>query len=287
MKRRQFIQTAALASATMALPSFSLIEKKAIGLQLYTLRDVIKADVKGVLKQVSDIGYKKVETFGYRDGMLFGLKSKEFSDLVKGLGMQMPSGHYGTGQTNTDAKGTLSNDWERAVSDAKEAGQDYMIIAYLDKNERKSLDDYKKACALINKGAEICKKYGVRIGYHNHAFEFDKLEDQLPFDLMLKELDPKSVSMEMDIYWIVAAGQDPLSYFSKYPGRFEQWHIKDMDKTDTKRNANVGTGSIDFKAIFAKASLSGMKNFYIEHDSFPGTSMESVREGFNNLTKIV
>ena len=121
MKRRQFIRTAALAaSATITLPSFSWIEKKSIGLQLYTLRDVIKSDVKGILKQVSDIGYKKLETFGYNDGMLFGMKSKEFSDLVKGMGMQMPSGHYGTGQTNAAAKGTLSNDWERAVADAKD-----------------------------------------------------------------------------------------------------------------------------------------------------------------------
>ncbi len=296
MKRRQFIQTSAMAaSAAMMLPTFSFpkgipgLDQGAVGLQLYTLREALKvpSNVKDILKQVSDFGYKKIETFGYNDGLLFGMKSKEFSDVVKGVGMKITSGHYGTGQTNAARKGTLVNDWERAVSDAKEAGQDYMIIAYLDQGERKSLDDYKKVCALINQSAEVCKKYGLSLGYHNHAFEFDKFDNEVPFDTMLKELDPTLVSMEMDLYWIIYAGQDPLQYFSKYPGRFEQWHVKDMDKTDRKRNANVGTGSIDFKSIFAKAPQSGLKNFYIEHDTFSGSPVDSVREGIQNLRKIV
>lgn len=288
MKRRQFIQTTALAASTaMVMPSFSFIEKKVIGLQLYTLRDVILSDVKGIIKQVSDFGYKKIETYGYNDGMLFGMKSKEFSDLVKSVGMKITSGHYGTGQSNTSKIGTLVNNWEKAVADAKEAGQEFMIIAFLDKTERKSLDDYKRVCELINKKAELCKQYGIRIGYHNHAFEFEKIDNQVPFDLMLKELDPKLVSMEMDLYWIVAGEQDPLQYFSKYPGRFEQWHVKDMDKVDRKLNPIVGTGTIDFKAIFAKAAQSGMKNFYIEHDTFSGPAIDCAREDFKNLNKIV
>ena len=288
MKRRQFIQTSIVtASAAMVMSSFSFVEKKLIGLQLYTLRDVIRSDVKGILKQVSDFGYKKIETYGYNDGMLFGMKSKELADLVKDLGMRITSGHYGTGQSKPDAKGTLVNDWEKAVADAKEAGQEYMIIAYLDKTERKSLDDYEKVCELINKKAEVCKQYGVRLGYHNHAFEFDKIDDQVPYDLMLKEFDSKLVSLEVDLYWMVAGGQDPLQYFSKYPGRFEQWHVKDMDKTDRKLNPIVGTGSIDFKAIFAKAAQSGMKNFYIEHDTFSGPPIDCARDDFKNLNKIV
>ena len=290
MKRRQFIQTSVLAaSAAMVAPSFSFVEKRTVGLQLYTLRDVIKSDVKGIMKQVSDFGYKKIETFGYNDGMLFGMKSKEFSDLVASLGMKITSGHYGTGQTKPDVKGTMINGWEKAVADAKEAGQEYMIIAFLQNDERKTLDDYKKVCGMMNKAAEVCKNYGIRFGYHNHAFEFDKLDNQVPFDVMLQQLDPKLVSMEMDIYWTVAAGQDPLKYFSNYPGRFDQWHIKDMDKADPKRNAVVGTGSIDFKSYFAKAAEAGLKNFYIEHDTFPTgvTSIDAVREGIKNLNTII
>jgi len=290
MKRREFIQTSVLAaSAAVVAPSFSFVEKKTVGLQLYTLRDVIKSDVKGILKQVSDFGYTKIETFGYSDGMLFGMKSKEFSDLVASLGMKMTSGHYGTGQTRPDAKGTMTNGWEKAVADAKEAGQEYMIIAYLQNEERKTLDDYKKVCGMMNKAAEVCKNYGVRFGYHNHAFEFDKLDNQVPFDVMLQQLDPNLVSMEMDIYWTVAAGQDPLKYFNKFPGRFDQWHVKDMDKADSKKNSIVGNGSIDFKSYFAKASLAGLKNFYIEHDTFPAgvSSIDAVRDGIKNLNAII
>ena len=287
MKRRAFIENTLMAVSAAAIsPAFSLMEKRAVGLQLYTLRDVIKTDVKGIMKQVSDFGYKKIETYGYSNGMLFDMKASEFSDLVKGLGMQITSGHYGTGQSNPAAKGTLVNGWEQAVADAKAAGQHFMIIAYLDKSERGTLDDYKKVCDLINKQAEVCKSYGVRLGYHNHAFEFDKIDNQVPYDLMLQRLDPKLVSMEMDLYWTIFAGQDPLKYFAKYPGRFQQWHIKDMDKTDRKKNCTVGTGSIDFKAIFAKAAQSGMVNFYLEHDTFSLSPIEHVKEGFVNLAKI-
>ena len=290
MKRRQFLQTSVMAaSAAMITPSFTVVEKKAVGLQLYTLRDILKTDVKGIMKQVSDFGYKKIETFGYNDGMLFGMKSKEFSELVSGLGMKLTSGHYGTGQTKPESIGTLVNGWEKAVSDAKEAGQDYMVIAYLQADERKTLDDYKKVCGMMNKGAEVCKKYGIQFSYHNHAFEFDKLDNQVPFDVMLQELDPKLVTMEMDIYWTVAAKQDPLAYFSKFPGRFDQWHIKDMDKVDSKKNSVVGNGSIDFKAYFAKAKEAGLKNFYIEHDTFPTgvTSIDAARDDIKNLNKII
>lgn len=286
MKRREFIQTSSLALAALALPSFTLADKKKIGLQLYSLRDVVFKDPKGTLKNVADFGYKELETFGYSDGKLFGMPVKEFGDYVKSLGMEIPSGHYSTGQSRPEAKGTLVNDWERAVADAKSIGQEYMIIAYLDQSERKSLDDYKKVCEMINKNAEICKQYGIRIGYHNHEFEFVKIDDQVPYDLMLAELDPKNVSMELDLYWTQFAQVNPLDYFAKYPGRFEQWHVKDMDKTDPKKQVDVGTGRIDFKSLFAKAKQSGLKHFYIEQEQYPGTSTESIKQSILNFKKI-
>ncbi len=279
MKRREFIQASALAMAgTMALPAFSMPSKHKIGLQLYTLRDVIGKDPKGVLKQLADLGYQELETYGYRDGMLFGMPAKEFGEYVRSLGMRATSGHYGLGKTERmkEMKGTLSNDWERAAADAKEIGQEYMILAFLTPDERVTLDDYKYVCEKLNKGAEVCKKYGLRMGYHNHDFEFVKIDDQVPYFVMLSELDPKLVSMELDLYWTTYAGHQPIELFKKYPGRFEQWHLKDMDKVDRKKNANVGTGSIDFKSILAQDSLAGMKHYYIEHDSYSGTSWESV-----------
>jgi sugar phosphate isomerase/epimerase len=287
MKRREFITYSAAASAALLLPAFSFAEKRKMGLQLYSLRDVIMKDVAGTLKQVANFGYQELETFGYSDGKLFGMPVKEFTSLVKSLNMKIVSGHYGTGQANPTAKGTLVNEWERAVADAKEAGQEYMMVAYLQDSERKSLDDYKKVCALINKSAEVCKKYGIRLGYHNHAFEFDKIDNQVPYDLMLKELDAKNVAMEMDLFWVVNAGQDPLQYFAKYPGRFEQWHVKDMDKVDSKLQVNVGTGRIDFKSIFAKAKQSGLKHFYVEQEAYPIGPVESVKASAEYVKTII
>jgi sugar phosphate isomerase/epimerase len=283
MKRREFIQRSAMAASVLALPSFLHAEsaKKAkIGLQLYTLRDTITKDPKGVLQKVASFGYKELETFAYHDGQIFGLPFAEFGKFVKDLGMQVTSGHYPLELIKSDK-------WEQAVTDAKAVGQTHMVMPFLQEKDRKSLDDYKSVCAALNKAAEVCKKYKMDFGYHNHAFEFDKMDGQVPYDVMLKELDPKQVSMELDLFWIIKAGYDPLTYFAKYPGRFNQWHVKDMDKADSTRNANVGNGSIDFKPIFAKAKLAGLQHYYIEHDNWPGAPIDSVEQDIKYLKTIL
>jgi sugar phosphate isomerase/epimerase len=284
MKRRMFIQSAALAVAGAGITSSSWAVagskyKKKIGLQLYSLRDIISKDPKAVLKSVADFGYKELETYGYKEGKLFGLPVKEYGDYVKSLGMKTVSGHYGFD--------LLAKDWDKTCADAKSLGQDYVVVPWLNKENYSSMDVLKKTCESINKGAEVAKKNGLRMGYHNHAFEFEQVEGQVMFDVILKELDPKLVSIEMDIFWVVNAGYDPIAYFNKYPGRFEQWHVKDMDKTDKGRNADVGTGAIDFKKIFAAAKTSGMKHFYIEQETYPGSSIDSIKNSIKNLQGIV
>ena len=272
MKRREFVQTASFAAVGMlSLPSFLAAGKRKskIGLQLYTLRSTIDKDPKGILDKVASFGYKELETYGYGDGKIFGIDFSEFCQHAKGLGMKVVSGHYGLDKIKGDT-------WQKAVDDAKKNGQEYMVVPYIDETQRKSIDDYKKICADLNAAGEVCNKSGIRFGYHNHAFEFETIDGQIPFDLMLKELDNKNVGMEMDIFWVVNAGQDPIKYFTQYPGRFEQWHVKDMDKNDRNKNADVGTGAIDYKPIFAKAKLSGMKHWYVEQESYPGEPIDSV-----------
>jgi sugar phosphate isomerase/epimerase len=273
MRRRQFLKTSAVAAASMitmpALLQRCADLKSQIGLQLYTLRDTIPQDPKGVLAKVASFGYKELETYSYRDGQIFGLPFSEFGSYVKSLGMKVVSGHYGLDQAKSD-------NWEKAVTDAKSIGQEHLVVPYIQDTERKSLDDYKRICESLNKAGEVVKKNGLKFGYHNHAFEFETMEGQIPYDLMLKELDPALVSMEMDIFWVVNAGQDPHKYFEQYPGRFDQWHVKDMDKTDKNRNANVGAGTIDWKGIFDKAKQSGMKHFYVEQETYPGPPIDSV-----------
>lgn len=301
MKRRKFLQSSASAAAgLMAIPALTMSgcqskpssestneaasetakAKPAIGLQLYTLRDTIQNDPKGVLQKVAGFGYQELETFAYKDGAIYGMPFSEFGSFVKDLGMKVTSGHYGLDQAKAD-------NWEKAVTDAKSIGQDYLVVPYIQDTERKSIDDYKRICESLNKAGEVCKKNGLRFGYHNHAFEFDKFGDQVPYNVMLAELDPGLVGMEMDIFWVVNAGHDPLAYFEKYPGRFEQWHVKDMDKSDRMRNADVGTGTIDWKPIFAKAEQSGMKHFYVEQETYPGEPIASAEACIKYLKTIL
>jgi sugar phosphate isomerase/epimerase len=282
MKRREFIQTSSMAAAAfMTLPSFVMKGgKSALGLQLYTLRSTIPQDPKGVVKKVASFGYKQLEAYGYGDGKIFGLPYNEFCSYVKSLGMKVTSGHYGLDQIKGDK-------WKKAVDDAKGNGQKYMVVPYINEDQRKTIDDYKRIIADLNAAGEVCNAAGIRFGYHNHAFEFDTVDGQIPYDLMLKDLDPKKVGMEMDIFWVVNAGKDPIQYFEKYPGRFEQWHVKDMDKSDRNRNADIGSGTIDWKAIFAKAKVSGMKNFYVEQESYPGEPINSVEASAKYLKTIL
>lgn len=233
-----------------------------------------------MISKVASFGYKELETYGYADGKIFGMAFKDFAAHVKGLGMKITSGHYPLDIASSDK-------WKAAVSDAKAIGQKFMVVPYINENERKTIDDYKRICEKLNKAGEVCNANGIRFGYHNHAFEFDKVDGQIPYDVMLAELDPKKVGMELDLYWVYRAGHDPLKYFEKYPGRFEQWHVKDMDKNDRDKNADVGTGSIDFAALFEKAKLSGMKHFYVEQESYPGEPIDSVSASIKNLKAIL
>lgn len=282
MDRRKFIQTSAIATAGMlTLPSIfaEAKGKRAIGLQLYTLRDVIMSDVKGTLDAVASWGYTEVETYGYDDGKLFGLPVAEFSAHLKGLGVKVASGHYGID--------LLSNNWDKACEDAQLMGQNYVVVPWLDKKYYSSLDELKRTCNTINKAALVAKKHKLKMGYHNHAFEFEQVEGKEIFDVLMDELDPKLVAMEMDLYWVVRANQDPFKYFEKYPGRFELWHVKDMDKNNRENNADVGTGSIDFTKLFKAARKSGMKKFFVEQETYPSSPMRSAENSAKYMKTIL
>jgi sugar phosphate isomerase/epimerase len=278
------------ASAFMlAAPMLSKLDLTAkasskIGLQLYTLRTDLSKDLEGTLKKVAAIGYKEVELFGYNDGKFFGKTPKEFKAILDGLGLNPVSGHYGAGVQMKDQKGTLSNDWQRAVDDAAAIGQKYVNCAYLTDGERKSIEDYKKYVDLFNKSGEVAKKAGLQFGYHNHDFEFKKMDGQLPYDL-IASTDPNLVKLELDLYWIVKAGLDPVDLFKKYPGRFPLWHVKDMDKGD-QSFAEVGTGSIDFKKIFDARKIAGLEHFFVEQDVAKRPALEAIDISFKNVTKM-
>jgi sugar phosphate isomerase/epimerase len=288
ISRKSFIKAGAFALAAPMLSKLDFAPKASskIGLQLYTLRNEISKDLEGTLKKVAAIGYKEVELFGYSDGKFFGKTSAEFKTLLKGLGLTPVSGHYGAGVETKPSKGTLSNDWKRAMEDAAALGQKYANCAYLTGNERKSIDDYKRHAELFNKSGEVAKEFGIQFGYHNHDFEFQKLDGQIPYDIITANTDPKLVKLELDLYWAVRAGLDPVELFKKHPGRFPLWHVKDMEKGPDKAFAEVGTGSIDFAKIFEARKIAGLTHFFVEQDVCKIPPAEAIAISYSNLVKM-
>lgn len=173
------------------------------------------------------------------------------------------------------------------VDHAGEAGQKFMMCSFLFPQDRKTADDYKKIGELFNRSGEVCKKAGIQFGYHNHDFEFQTIDGQLPYDLLLKETDSKLVKMELDLYWATHAGIEPLELFRKNPGRFPLVHLKDMAKTEKREFAEVGNGSIDFQRILDARKLAGIEHYFVEQDAVTnGTPLEAIAISFKNVQKL-
>lgn len=286
--RRSFIKSASLfTAATFFEPKFFKPATQYIGLQLYTVRDAMQADPAATLAKVAQIGYNSVEGATYTGTEKFyGMDPASFSKLLKQNGLIMPSSHYRLGEEKTNnepVKGTILHDWDKAVDDASSVGLKYMVCAYLSDVERGGLDHYKYVAEQLNKAGERCKKSGIQLCYHNHAFEFDVQDGKLPFDILLNETDKNLVKMEMDIYWISKAGKDPVEFFNKYPGRFPLLHLKDMDNTPDKNFTEVGNGTIDFKRILANADKAGLKYFFVEQDKTQGDPFESIAKSISYI----
>ncbi|MBC7851210.1 MAG: sugar phosphate isomerase/epimerase [Chitinophagaceae bacterium] len=283
--RRDFIRHSSVLSAGLFISKDEWFKtNKNIGVQLYTLRADMGKDPKGTLQKLSLLGYKEVETFGYNKGKWFGMTAAELKDVLKSNGLSSPSGHTFPG--GTFLKDGWEDNWKQAVEDAKALGQKFIVIPWLEEQHRKPMDNYKKIAAGLNKAAGICKQVGgIEVAYHNHDFEFVKEDGQSGFDILMKETDPKQVKMELDIYWAVKAGHNPIDLFNAHPGRFVMWHVKDIDNTDKKFFTEVGNGTIDWKPIFAQAKKSGMKHFFVEQDVCPGPPIESVGKSISYLKK--
>nr|WP_276901958.1 sugar phosphate isomerase/epimerase [Pedobacter kyonggii] len=278
LSRRRFILNSSMAAAAALLvPSFACVasDKKSVGLQLYSLRDELPKDVKGTIAKVAKAGFKEVETYGFSiKDQFWGLTPAEFKKLLDDNGLTAPSGHYGLGSYLTDGN---TEELKAAIEAAKVLGSEYVTIPWLDESIRKSAEDYKKIAVKINEAGKLAKEAGIRLAYHNHNFEFDKQGDTTGYEILLKGTDKNLVDFELDLYWVVRSGNDPIKLFKENPGRFTMWHVKDMDKANPALNAEVGTGSINFKPIFADAKLSGMKHFFVEHETnYKPNPMDSV-----------
>jgi len=286
--RRSFIKTSAMLSAgLLAAPHLFAYDKKHIGLQLYTIRDAMEKDPAAALAKVAKVGYNSVEGATYTGTEKFyGMEPAAFGTLLKDNGLIMPSSHYRLGEEKTNGevtKGTILNDWSKAVEDASTLGIKYMVCAWLAPSERGGLDHYKKISGYLNMAGELCKSAGIQLCYHNHDFEFIKQDGKYPYRMLLANTDADLVKMEMDLYWVTKADQDPIALLTEYPGRFPLWHIKDMDKTPARSFTEVGNGSIDFKKIFKVANKAGLKYFFVEQDKCPGDPFDSITQSYNYI----
>ena len=276
INRRGFLKSAAGgAFAGLCLPqmSFAMDRLNAIGLQLYTVRKDLEKDFEGTIGKVAAIGFKEVEFAGY-----YNRSAEQVKTILKANGLKAPSAHA--------VLKTLTDSLQKTIDDSAAIGHRYLICSYLFPQERKSLDDYKRYVDIFNRAGEACKKAGIQFGYHNHDFEFVPMDGVVPYDLILEKCDPGLVKMELDLYWITKAKQDPLKYFAAHPGRFVLFHVKDMDNTPKQFFTEVGRGVIDFKGIFAQGKKAGVKHYFVEQDECPGPPLESAKASIDYLKKL-
>ncbi len=284
MKRRTFIRSSL---ATTAMASHSALTWAAeatrkldrIGVQLYTVRDMMKSDFDGTLVKVAALGYKEVEFAGY-----FDHAPKEVRATLDRLKLTAPSEHVSYEVVQTK--------WQETLDAAHIVGQKFIVCPSIDDSQRKMASGWKRAAEVFNRAGETSAKAGIQFAYHNHTWEFEPLADsggKFGYDLLLSETDPKLVKMEMDLCWITIAGQDPVTYFNRYPGRFPLVHVKDWTKgPDGKMGekdgqmADVGSGAIDWKRLFSESKKAGIEHYFVEHDE-PKSPLDSLRVSYSYL----
>ncbi|MBS0032031.1 sugar phosphate isomerase/epimerase family protein [Chitinophaga sp. 22321] len=299
ISRRNFLMKGTLALAGTALLSKELLAagmaKPVLGIQLYSIRDDMKKDPSGTLKQLSAMGYKNVEHAGYANRKFYGYSAADFKKLLGDLGLLMPSGHTVMQKKHWDsAKKDFTDEWKYTVEDAAIVGQHYVISPWLDESLRQNYDDFKAYMDVFNKSGELCKKSGMKFGYHNHDFEFSQqLNGKKIFDLILQNTDPSLVAQQLDIGNMYHAGGIALDIIKQYPGRFELMHVKDEIKTEKgemggKYESTVlGKGIIPVKEVIDLGKKSGgTRHFIIEQESYQGQApLDAVRADLQVMKK--
>jgi sugar phosphate isomerase/epimerase len=269
--RRTFIESSVAATILSSLPAAFARpagQLDRIGVQLYTVRDLMKSDPSGTLAKVAAAGYQEA-------------------------GLASPSNHI-------DYKTVISS-FPQALDAAHIIGHTFLVNPWIDVDIRNHPDGWKQAAEAFNRAGEAAKKAGIQFAYHNHWFEFKPLADgTIPYDFLLKACDPQLVAMELDLCWINVAGADPLKYFDRHPGRFPLVHVKDVKKLPKPSPAEgatidfeqifpdmteVGSGVIDWKRIFAQSGKAGIQHYFVEHDK-PADPIASIQQSFRYLAAL-
>ncbi|MGD1318404.1 sugar phosphate isomerase/epimerase family protein [Chryseobacterium sp. 2R14A] len=274
MKRKEFLSLSSLGflgiSCGVSVENHS---SKNLAIQLYTVRNAVSKDVEKTLERLALLGFKNLEIYGY-NGTFFGKKRTEFKSILKNTGLKVISSHHRTGITDKE-NGTLLQNWDKTLEDLNFIGSKYAVCSYLPEAER-TIENYQKLPEVLENAGKLSKQNGIQLAYHNHDFEFLKIDDENNFyDFILKNTSSDLVKMELDLYWISKAGLNPLDYFEKYPKRFPLWHVKDM-KSGTKDFTEIGNGTIDFKRIFEAREKAGLEHWFVEQDASDKDIFESI-----------
>jgi sugar phosphate isomerase/epimerase len=267
MQRRIFLQQASLASAGLLIGANPLWAKAKplanFGVQLYTLRDVLPGNAKDILKQVAGFGYTQIEGYEGAEGLWWGLGATNFKRYINDIGLNMVSSHC-----------AWDKDLDKKAAEAAEVGLKYLICPYIGKQN--SLDDYKRFAANFNTAGETCRKHGIKFAYHNHDYTFSAQDGQFPQDILMAGTDAQLVDFEMDMYWVVTAGQDPIACMKKHPNRYKLCHVKDrgtnVSPNVKAESVTLGTGQIDYANVLKKARKLGMQYFIVEQEAYTGTT---------------
>lgn len=243
-----------------------------VGLQLYTLREETANDFRGTLEKVAGLGYRAVEFAGYGD-----IPAKEMKSLLDGLGLEAVSSHVGMH--------LLESELEKQIEYSLEIGAKYIMVPWIDVNQLKG-EQYPAFVAKLKQIGEECNRHGLQLGYHNHDFEFELVDGEPILDRLFRDVPDSLLQAELDLYWVTKAGYDPKSYVLKYKDRCPVLHVKDMTKDERKFFAEVGQGSIDFKAIFDIAEEAGVRYYIVEQDACERPPLESVRMSIEYLKSI-
>ena len=280
MDRRRFILAAAAVAAgcsregspapgqsAEAVSRDASAGSAALGLQLYTVRDLMAEDVSATLAMVAGVGYREVEFAGY-----FDIAPEDMRRRLDDAGLTAPAAHIGYGEFLADVNAVIDH--------AAAVGHDFVVVPSVPDNQRGTLEDYRRHADNFNRWSEACRDAGLRFGYHNHDFEFEEIDGEIPYDVLLSRTDASRVEMELDLAWARAGNADPLAYFEAWPGRFPLCHIKDLDAAGNE--ADIGSGGVAFEKIFAAAKQAGLQHGFVERDH-PADARQSVERNFHAI----
>jgi len=260
LSRREFLAATA-AGAVAAGPLMADPLGMPIGTQTWPIRDAIGKDFPGTLKQIAAMGYRTIEMCsppGYREGfgVLAGMSAAEMKKTIQAAGLRCESCHYQFKE--------MRENLDERIAFAKDLGLKQMILSTFGLPNTAKMADWANAADELNKIGEKIAKAGVQAGYHNHNREFQKIDNELIYDKLMAEFDPKLIKMQFQVA-VVRIGYEAATYMKKYPGRFLSMHLSDWS-AETKKQAAVGSGSVDWKGLFAAARVGGVQNYFVEMD---------------------